>query len=127
MSARVCANPECRSVIDAERVRRRPTIGACCPACKQEVYRRRRDERPNDAGDVTGRRTSGGPRGIALPYRRTLAAVAEALNTITPGRRVDECEDPFVVAAEILEPCLSLTNRKRLSRLEQEYPAEAGR
>lgn len=31
--------------------------------------------------------------------------------------------NPEAFAAEVLEPCLSLTNRKRLSRLEQEYPA----
>ena len=60
-------------------------------------------------------RRGGGPRGVALPYRRTLEALAEALNTITPGRRVDEGEDPFVVAAEILEPALSEKNRARLA------------
>lgn len=124
MSARVCPCG-CGGSLDGAR---KGAIWKDGDACRMRAIRRGVPATTIEAAkraanaNTTRTRRRGGPRGVALPYRRTLAAVAEALNTITPGRRVDEGEDPYVVAAEILEPCLSLTNRKRLSRLEQEYP-----
>jgi hypothetical protein len=110
-----------------------PAAETCQGRCKaarwkwREGYGRPAALRAANRG-TNRKRKGGGPRGVALPYRRTTDEVAAALIDGTAQRRVDQGEDPYLVAREIVTPAASAKDRERLSRrAESEYPEEAGR
>lgn len=125
---RYCANPDCRdsdgnrTVIPAEQVRRRPTIKACCPACKQVVHRLRKAERANGAGDVTGQRRGGGPRGADMPWRRSVVALAAGLLAL--DRLPETDAEAAALAERLLAPAL---NAKQAARVGLTSVGVAGR
>jgi hypothetical protein len=111
MSGRVCAYGRCSNAA-------KPRGKFCSSACRTADWKARTNYvKPpaRDAGERERRQTrrNGGPRGIELPWRRTVRTLAKHLAAI------EGCADsgPFVHDAEsILAPALSDRQRARLER-----------